>query len=34
MSLLEVSDLRVTYNAVGSAPIPAVRGVDLTLDVG
>ena len=34
MSLLEVSDLRVTYNAIGSAPIPAVRGVDLTLDVG
>ena len=34
MSLLEVSDLRVTYNATSQAPIPAVRGVDVTLDVG
>ena len=34
MSLLEVSDLHVTYNAASEAPIPAVRGVDLTLDVG
>jgi peptide/nickel transport system ATP-binding protein len=34
MSLLEVRDLHVTYNAAGTAPIPAVRGVDLTLDVG
>jgi peptide/nickel transport system ATP-binding protein len=34
MSLLEVSDLHVTYAAAGPAPIPAVRGVDLTLDVG
>ena len=34
MSLLEVSDLRVTYNAASQAPIPAVRGVDVTLDVG
>ena len=34
MSLLEVSDLHVTYLAGRRAPIPAVRGVDLTLDVG
>jgi peptide/nickel transport system ATP-binding protein len=34
MSLLEVRDLHVTYAAAGAAPIPAVRGVDLTLDVG
>ncbi len=34
MSLLEVRDLHVTYLARSPAPIPAVRGVDLTLDVG
>ena len=33
MSLLEVRDLHVTYLA-GEHPIPAVRGVDLELDVG
>ncbi len=33
MSLLEVRDLHVTYGA-GEHPIPAVRGVDLDLDVG
>ncbi|HEY7455186.1 MAG TPA: ABC transporter ATP-binding protein [Thermoleophilaceae bacterium] len=34
MSLLEVRDLQVTYAASSPAPIPAVRGVNLTLDVG
>jgi peptide/nickel transport system ATP-binding protein len=34
MSLLEVRDLHVTYAAAGPAPVPAVRGVDLALDVG
>jgi peptide/nickel transport system ATP-binding protein len=34
MSLLEVRDLHVTYAASSPAPVPAVRGVDLTLDVG
>ena len=34
MSLLEVRDLHVTYAASSAHPIPAVRGVDLTLDVG
>jgi peptide/nickel transport system ATP-binding protein len=34
MSLLEVRDLHVTYAASSPAPIPAVRGVDLSLDVG
>jgi oligopeptide/dipeptide ABC transporter ATP-binding protein len=34
MSLLEVRDLHVTYLARSAAPIPAVRGVDVTLDVG
>jgi peptide/nickel transport system ATP-binding protein len=34
MSLLEVRDLRVTYAAASAAPVPAVRGVDLALDVG
>jgi peptide/nickel transport system ATP-binding protein len=34
MSLLEVRDLHVTYLAGSPTPIPAVRGVDLTLDVG
>ena len=34
MSLLEVRDLNVTYAAASAAPVPAVRGVDLTLDVG
>jgi peptide/nickel transport system ATP-binding protein len=34
MSLLEVKDLRVTYAADGPAPVPAVRGVDIDLDVG
>jgi peptide/nickel transport system ATP-binding protein len=34
MSLLEVRDLHVTYAASSPAPIPAVRGVDLALDVG
>jgi peptide/nickel transport system ATP-binding protein len=34
MSLLEVRDLHVTYAAGSKAPIPAVRGVDLQLDVG
>jgi peptide/nickel transport system ATP-binding protein len=33
MSLLEVRDLHVTY-AAGERPIPAVRGVDIDLDVG
>ncbi len=34
MSLLEVRDLHVTYAARSPAPIPAVRGIDLRLDVG
>jgi peptide/nickel transport system ATP-binding protein len=34
MSLLEVRDLHVTYAADSPAPVPAVRGVDLRLDVG
>jgi len=34
MSLLEVRDLHVTYAAQSPAPIPAVRGVDMALDVG
>jgi peptide/nickel transport system ATP-binding protein len=34
MSLLQVRDLHVTYAARSPAPIPAVRGVDLDLDVG
>jgi peptide/nickel transport system ATP-binding protein len=34
MSLLEVRDLHVTYAAGSGAPVPAVRGVDVTLDVG
>jgi peptide/nickel transport system ATP-binding protein len=34
MSLLEVRDLHVTYAASSAAPVPAVRGVDLALDVG
>jgi peptide/nickel transport system ATP-binding protein len=34
MSLLEVRDLHVTYAARGPAPVPAVRGVDLELEVG
>jgi peptide/nickel transport system ATP-binding protein len=34
MSLLEVRDLHVTYAAASGAPVPAVRGVDITLDVG
>jgi peptide/nickel transport system ATP-binding protein len=34
MSLLEVSDLHVTYAAQSPAPIPAVRGIDLRLEVG
>jgi len=34
MSLLEVRDLHVTYAVDGPAPVPAVRGVDITLDVG
>jgi peptide/nickel transport system ATP-binding protein len=34
VSLLEVNDLHVTYAARSPAPIPAVRGVDLRLDVG
>jgi peptide/nickel transport system ATP-binding protein len=34
MSLLEVRDLHVTYAAAGPAPVPAVRGVDIELDVG
>ena len=34
MSLLEVRDLHVTYAASSPAPVPAVRGVDITLDVG
>lgn len=33
MSLLEVRDLRVTYGS-GAAAVPAVRGVDLTLETG
>ena len=34
MSLLEVRDLHVTYAASSPAPVQAVRGVDITLDVG
>ncbi|HMJ97202.1 MAG TPA: ABC transporter ATP-binding protein [Thermoleophilaceae bacterium] len=34
MSLLEVRDLHVTYAAGSAAPVPAVRGVDITLEVG
>jgi peptide/nickel transport system ATP-binding protein len=34
MSFLEVRDLHVTYAVDGPAPVPAVRGVDLELDVG
>jgi peptide/nickel transport system ATP-binding protein len=34
MSLLQVRDLHVTYAAGSTSPIPAVRGVDLDLDVG
>ena len=34
MSLLEVRDLRVTYSSDGPSPVPAVRGVDIELDVG
>jgi peptide/nickel transport system ATP-binding protein len=34
MSLLEVRDLHVTYAVSSPAPVPAVRGVNLTLDVG
>jgi peptide/nickel transport system ATP-binding protein len=34
MTLLEVRDLHVTYAADSPAPVPAVRGVDLRLDVG
>jgi peptide/nickel transport system ATP-binding protein len=34
MSLLQVRDLHVTYAAESPAPIPAVRGVDLELDMG
>ena len=33
MSLLEVRDLHVTYPS-GAGPVPAVRGVDIQLDVG
>ncbi|GEB60814.1 ABC transporter ATP-binding protein [Streptomyces gardneri] len=32
-SLLEIKDLRVTYGS-GAAAVPAVRGVDLTLEAG
>jgi peptide/nickel transport system ATP-binding protein len=34
MTLLEVRDLQVTYAASSPAPVPAVRGVDLSVDVG
>ena len=34
MSLLEVRDLHVTYAVSSPAPVPAVRGVNLTLDIG
>jgi peptide/nickel transport system ATP-binding protein len=34
MSLLQVRDLHVTYAAGSGAPVPAVRGVDLDVDVG
>jgi peptide/nickel transport system ATP-binding protein len=32
--LLSVRDLHVTYAAAGATPVPAVRGVDIELDVG